>query len=134
MVPLDVRRGTSILVALLLALLINGCMQSMKVNIDDLLSNPERYHGRQICTEGIYVSGFEVSAVGASPYQVGGAVYLTEPAIWIERADIRSRSDCFETQTTPPAEFCNAIVCGLFEYGGSYGHVGAYEYQLRGND
>ena len=97
---LHIRRGASIVMALLLALLINGCIQSMKVDISDLLSNPERYQGREICTEGIYVSGFEASAVGASTYQVGGAVYLTEPAIWIERADIRSSSDCFETQTT----------------------------------
>ncbi|NIN65650.1 MAG: hypothetical protein GTO63_13335 [Anaerolineae bacterium] len=118
--------------ALLLALLISGCIQSMKVDIDDLLSNPERYQGRRICTEGIYVSGFEASALGASTYQVGGAVYLTAPAMWIERPDIRSRSDCFETQTTPPAEFCHATVCGLFECGGEYGHLGAYECQLRG--
>ena len=129
---LHIRRGASIVMALLLALLVNGCIQSMKVDIDNLLSSPERYHGRETCTEGIYVSGFEASALGASTYQVGGAVYLTQPAIWIERADIRSRSNCFETQTTPPAKFCHAIVCGLFEYGGDYGHGGAYEYQLRG--
>ncbi len=130
---LHIRRGASIVTVIVLALLINGCIQSMKVDISDLLSNPERYQGREICTEGVYVSGFEASALGASTYQVGRAVYLTEPAIWIEGADIRSRSNCFEAQTTPPAEFCKVTVCGLFECKGKHGHLGAYQCQLWGD-
>jgi hypothetical protein len=129
---LSIGRVASIVTAILLALLVNGCLQTMEVDISDLLSNPERYQGREICTEGVYVSGFEVSALGASTYQVGGAVHLAEPAIWIESADVRARGDCFETQTIPPAEFCTVTVCGLFECGGEYGHLGAYECQLRG--
>lgn len=129
---LRIGRGASIVMAILSTLLISGCLQSTRADISDLLSNPERYQGREICTEGVYLSGFEASALGASTYQVSGAVYLTEPVIWIERADIRSKGDCFETQTTPPSEFCTVTVCGLFECGGEYGHLGAYECQLRG--
>lgn len=102
------------------------------VEFRDLVSNPQRYDGKSLCTNGVYVSGFEASALGASTYQRGSAVYLTEPAIWVENPDIRSRTDCFKTDTTPPAEFCRAIVCGLFEAGGSYGHLGGYSFQMRG--
>jgi hypothetical protein len=116
----------------LLTLLINGCVRGMEVDIDDLLSSPQSYQGEEICTEAVYASGFEINALGASTYQRGDAVYLTEPVIWLERAEIRSSTDCFSSATTPPVEFCKARVCGFFEYGGNYGHVGAYEYQLRG--
>lgn len=117
---------------------ISGCDQSRKashielIEFSDLVSNPHNYHGKNICAEGAYLLGFEVSALGASTYQQGSAVYLTEPVIWIEGADIRSSTDCFKTDTTPPAEFCQATVCGLFETGGNYGHLGAYKFQIRG--
>lgn len=129
---LNMRKGVFVVIGLGLTLLITSCVQSIEVDIDDLLSNPRSYQKKEVCTEGIYASGFEVNALGAATYREGNAVYLTEPAIWIEGAQIRSRSDCFESATTPPIEFCKVTVCGFLEYGGKYGHVGAYEYQLRG--
>lgn len=102
------------------------------VDFGVLVSKPQHHHGRSVCTTGVYVSGWETSALGASTHEADGAIYLTEPVIWIEGAEIRSRSDWFITQTTPPAEFCKVKVCGLFEYGGDYGHAAAYDYQLRG--
>jgi len=126
------KRALLIVIGLLLTLLINGCARSMEVDIDDLLSSPQSYQGEEICTEGVYASGLEINALGASTYQRGDAVYLTEPVIWLERAEIRSSTDCFSSTTTPPVEFCKVTVCGLFEFGANYGHVGAYDYQLRG--
>jgi hypothetical protein len=126
------KRVVLIVMGLLLTPLINGCVRSIKVGIDDLTSDPRSYQKKEVCTEGIYASGFEVNALAASTYREGDAVYLTEPAIWIEGAQIRSRSDCFESATTPPIEFCKVTVCGFFEFGGQYGHLGGYEYQLGG--
>jgi hypothetical protein len=126
------RRQVTIVIGLLLTLLISGCVRSMEVDIDDLLSNPRSHQGREICTEGVYAAGFEINALAASTLEDGDAVYLTEPAIWLEGAEIRARNDCFTSGTTPPVEFCKVTVCGSFEYGGNYGHVGAYEYELRG--
>ena len=123
----------------LVVALLSGCGQGTSgdaetlVDFGELVTNPRRYHGRQICTTGVYVLGFETSALGASTYRSGSAIYLAEPAIWVWEAEIHNTGDCFSTDTQPPAEFCPAEVCGLFESGGGFGHLGGYEFQLRGS-
>jgi len=127
--------GTNILlVGFLLALSVNACAPRQDVPFEELVSNSERYHGRRICTEGIHATGFEVNALGASWWREGDAVYLTEPVIWLEGAEIRSSTDCVDSRTFPTASFCKGTVCGLFESGGYYGHLGGYAYQLRAQD
>jgi hypothetical protein len=125
-----------LLAAFLLINFINGCGQGhgKMIEFSDLVSNPQKYQGKNICTEGVYISGFEASALGASTYQRGSAVYLTEPTIWIERPDVTiiSRSDCFSTGTLTSSEFCWVTACGIFGTGSNYGHVGAYKFQIRG--
>jgi hypothetical protein len=70
--------------------------------------------------------------LAASTYEKDGAVYLAEPVAWLEGADVRSRSDCFTPDTAPQATFCRVAVCGRFEAAGGYGHLGAYDFQIRG--
>jgi hypothetical protein len=124
---------------LLLVAVLSGCGRGITggdgtfVEFGELVATPQRYHGRQICTAGVYVLGFETSALGASTYQRGSAIYLTEPAIWVGEAEVHSRGDCFSSDAAPPAEFCHVEVCGLFESDGGFGHLGGYEYQLRGS-
>ena len=123
---------------LLLLALLSGCGRGNTgdterfVDFDELVTNAQSYHGQQLCTAGVHVLGFETSALGASTYRRGTAVYLTEPAVWIEGAEIRTTGDCFTSYTAPPAEFCQVELCGLFESGGGYGHLGGYQHQLRG--
>ena len=131
-------KGRVAILLLLLIALLSGCGRwttgdaESFVDFAELVANPQRYHGRQICTDGVYVVGFETSALGASTSQSESAIYLTQPAIWVGEAEIHSTGDCFTKDTEPPAEFCPAEVCGLFESGGGFGHLGGYEYQLRG--
>lgn len=126
----------AVIVSLQSILLMVGCIVTPQrttgevVRFEELVAHPQKYHGSEICATGMYVSGFETTALGASTYEVDGAVYLSQPAIWIEGAEIRTRGDCVKTGGAPPAEFCQAEVCGLFESGGGFGHLGAYEYQL----
>ena len=127
-------RTTPLLTGFVLALSLHACAPRQDVPFEELVSNPERYHGRRVCTEGIYVTGFEVNALGASLRREGEAVYLTEPAIWLEGAEIRSSADCVDSGAFPSSRFCRATVCGLFESGGYYGHLGGYAYQLRAGD
>ena len=123
---------------LLIILLIGGCLGTPKrttgefVEFSELVAHPQRYHGSEICTAGVYALGFETSALGASTHEVDGAVYVSEPTVWIEGAEIRSRGECLKAGGMPQAEFCPVEVCGVFEAGGGFGHVGGYEYQLRG--
>ncbi len=102
------------------------------VQFESLVATPQHYNGQLICTRGVALSGFEASGLAAATYEDEGAVQLTEPIIWLERADVRSQTDCFTTSTVPVYEFCRATVCGRFEYGSRYGHLGGYEFQLRG--
>ena len=105
---------------------------STLVDIQVLTTHPEEYGGTRVCTEGILVSGPEANALGSSSYEEHGAIRLTGPVVWVEKAEIRRRSDCFTTQTPPhPSyEFCRVQVCGRFDYGEKYGHAGCCDYQL----
>jgi len=104
------------------------------VEFAELVTNAQSYHGEELCTAGVYVLGFETSALGASTYERGSAIYLTEPSVWVEGAEIWITGDCFTSDTAPAAEFCRSEVCGLFESGGGHGHLGGYDYQLRGTE
>jgi hypothetical protein len=99
---MTVNRTTLLLVGFVLALSISACAPLQDVPFDDLVSNPERYHGRRVCTEGIHATGFEVNPLGASLRREGEAVYLTEPAIWLEGAEIRSSANCVDSGAIPP--------------------------------
>ncbi len=102
------------------------------VSLDALLAEQGEFNGQYVCTEGVYLTGFEVSALAASTEEEGGYLRLSGPAIWLEGATVQSRQDCVQTDTQPSYEFCQAVVCGMFEAGGSYGHGGGYSYQLEG--
>jgi hypothetical protein len=132
-------KGPAIITTLLLlAALLIGCDHDTMggndegfVDFGELVAAPQRYHGRQICTAGAYALGFETSALGASTYRRGTAYYLVDPAIWVEGAQIRTTGHCFTADTVPATEFCRVEICGLFESGGNFGHLGGYQYQLR---
>jgi hypothetical protein len=130
-----VRKGILWSILVLLVILLGSCTQAHPKSIvfGDLVSNSDRYHGKNVCAEGICVSGFETSALGASTYRDRDVVYLAEPAIWLEGADVVFRRDCFSSGAYPPHEFCQVRACGLFEAGGSYGHAGVYKFQIRGH-
>jgi hypothetical protein len=100
---------------------------SLTIPFIELLSNPIKYSGSNICTEGIYLSGFEVSALGADTYTLNGNIYLTEPAIWVEGVEVVNLNECKVYQGY---SFCSVKICGRFEYGNQYGHMGGYEYQI----
>jgi hypothetical protein len=122
----------TIILSVMAALATNACATMTIVPIDTLLSHPERYNGKRICTRGMYASAFEVNALASSLRQEGSALYLGEPAIWLEGAEIVTTADCWEGAAAPAARFCEATVCGFFEHGARYGHLGGYEYQLSG--
>ena len=123
--------------ALLLAILLAACAPAghyaAPVRFESLVTDPARFDGRLVCTQGVYVSGFESSALGASTTQRGGLRYLTEPAIWIERGDFTARGECLrEGAASQQFEFCHVTVCGRFERCEGCGHGGGYWFQLVG--
>lgn len=116
---------------LMILLFLAGCQSApdavLDIPFDTLVADPGKYDGEFFCTEGIYLSGFEISALGAATYERDGFLYLTEPVIWIERADVKTQAECTSFQGY---QFCPVQVCGRFKFGGSYGHLGGYKYQI----
>jgi hypothetical protein len=112
----------------------DGSSHADMVPFDTLVANAQQYRGQYLCTEGVHVDGFEASGLGAAMFEKDGHPQLTEPVIWVEGADLQSREDCIRTDTNPCFEFCQAVVCGVFEMDGGYGHGGAYAYQMRGRE
>jgi hypothetical protein len=108
-----------------------GREEAVSVPFADLVEQAETYDGSVVCTKGTYVSGFEVSGLGASTERRGGSVYLTEPVIWVEGDVIESTEDCVSEGEHPAFTFCEARVCGVFECGGGHGHLGGYRCQVR---
>jgi hypothetical protein len=105
----------------------------INVPLKQLVANPSHYHGKVVCTEGIYLEGFEVSALSVETNNRDGLTYLTEPALWIEGAAIVSRSNCFvQNDNLGPQsfEFCQVTVCGRFEHCRKCGHLDGYKYRL----
>ena len=102
------------------------------VEFKELVEHPEAYDGKIIRTEGTYLNAFEASALAASTYEYNGRTFLSDPIIWIEGGNIESKNDCLtiKDEISYPTEFCIARICGLFEYGKQYGHLGQYEYQI----
>lgn len=92
------------------------------VSFSDLITNTQRYNGSEICTSGIYLSRCELRLLGESYYEEDGFIYLTEPKIWVESMDVQKRNcfegpPCFGPSRIEYPKFCNANVCGIFEYG-----------------
>jgi hypothetical protein len=102
------------------------------VRFHSLVDTPQNYNGQLVCTHGVSVSSFEASGLASATREDAGGLHLTEPVIWLEGARLLSQTGCFTTSTVPAYEFCEVTVCGRFEYGGRYGHLGAYAYQLSG--
>jgi hypothetical protein len=72
------------------------------VAFDALRANPQQYVGQYVCTEGVHVDAFELSGQAASAHATDGYLHLTEPVIWLEGADFRSREECIQTDAQPP--------------------------------
>ena len=125
------------LLGLLLAILPAACAPAgpgaAPVDFEQLVTEPARFDGRLVCTQGVYVSGFEASALGASTTQRGGLRYLTEPAIWIERGDFTARGACLrDGAASQQFEFCHVTACGRFDRCEGCGHGGGFRFQLVG--
>jgi hypothetical protein len=116
----------------------NSVNQSAKtLKIEDIVKNANHYHNREVCAEGIYVSGFEVSAF-----------YLEDNTkdifadVWIQVKENDFKERILIKGSDRPISFkwSKAKICGLFqeakeyEVSGGFGHMGRYKYQIINKD
>jgi len=106
-----------------------------EVTFDQLFSNPEQYHGRYITLEGFYFQGFEVIVLSEDLKYSGYAEGHLIPEgrmLWIEGGIPQEIYDqLYQQQMMGPTErYGKMRVKGKLEYGGQYGHLGQYNYQI----
>ena len=124
----------------LITLLISGCAigdsgKGASVNFEQLFSNPSQYSGKEITIKGFIFLGFETMVLCEELKKSGyaeGHLIPGERMLWIEGGiptDIHDK--LYGQQTMGPFErFGKVLAKGTFQYGGQYGHLGAYKYQI----
>ena len=126
-----------IIILSLLLLPVTGCSQqnNSEVTFGGLTSDPVRYNGKEITVEGFYFQGFEVQVIAErleySGYAEGHLVPKGE-MIWVEGGIPGEVHEAMYIQDMmgPEERYGKVRITGNFEYGGQYGHLGAYESQI----
>ena len=123
--------------AILSALLVSGCVRpsAPTVTFDQLFSDPARYNGKTITLEGFYFSGFEIIVLAEKLESSGyaeGHLIPEGKMLWVESGIPKEIYDqLYQQQMMGPTERYGKIrVTGKFQFGGKYGHLGAYESQI----
>ena len=119
---------------------ITGCASELQIISDEitfeqLISNPERYNSRNITMEAFYFHGFETIILSNSLKYSGYAEGHFVPngkLIWVEGGiPLEVYNKLNRQQMMGPNERYGKVrVKGKFEYGGSYGHLGGYQFQV----
>jgi hypothetical protein len=116
-----------------------GCAsgQPVKVAFSDLISNPERYDGKEIIIEGYWFDGFEIVVLAERLEPSSFAEGNLQPGgvkIWIKGGLSEEVSSQLYLQpnnsTGYPAHYGKVELTGKLEYGEQYGHMNAYQYQM----
>lgn len=113
-----------------------GCSgEQTDVTFDQLFANPNKYAGRQVSIEGYYYHGFETIVMSERLDYSGYAEGHLIPKglmLWIEGGIPEEVFDGLQQQMMGPVERYGKLrITGTFEYGGKYGHLGQFEYQIK---
>jgi hypothetical protein len=106
------------------------------LSFDDLIAHADQYNGKVVTFEAFFFYGFEIEALsGGLTHQNNSSLWTpTNPRIWFSGNIPQDVTDRFYTQTdTPsgyPERYGKIRITGTFQYGGAYGHLNAYNYQL----
>lgn len=119
---------------------ITGCAGEQRIINDEatfeqLVSNPERYNGKRITVEAFYFHGFEIIVICDSLKYSGyaeGHLIPDSKLIWVEGGiPLEVYNKLNRQQIIGPDERYGKVrIQGKFENGGSYGHVGGYQFQI----
>ena len=105
------------------------------VDFDQLLTSPEQYNGQDVTIEGFFFHGFEIVVLSEyleySGYAEGHLVPKGK-MLWIEGGISKEVYDRLYKQEMmgPTERYGKIMLKGKFEYGGKYGHLGAYSSQI----
>lgn len=128
---------------LVFSMLLSGCTSNETDTtalslFDAIKVNPEMYNGQTVTFTGYWFDGFEIVVVAEylepqqywpGNYQPGGIL------IWVQGGlpdEVSSKLYLqADNPTGYPAHYGKVEVTGILEYGGPFGHMNAYQYQLQ---
>ena len=124
----------------LIVLGVSGCAdedssKGYSITFERLFSNPGQYNERTITIEGFVFLGFETMVLSEELRQSGyaeGHLIPGDRVIWIEGGIPTDIYNNLHEQSMmgPDERFGKVLVTGTFQYGGQYGHLGGYKYQI----
>ena len=116
---------------------ITGCVPSSikEVTFDQLFSDPNGYTNKEISIEGFYFHGFEIVVLSERLEYSGFAAGHLAPKgrmIWVAGGIPKEVYDELTQQQMmgPSERYGKLVITGKFEYGGQYGHLGGYDFQI----
>jgi len=117
-----------------------GCSEERATGVqyatlEQLFTNPDKYNGRQVVVEGFYFHGFETIVLSERLEYSGyaeGHLVTKGKMLWVEGGIPKGIYDKLnQQQMMGPAERYGKVkITGKFEYGGQFGHLGAYGSQI----
>ncbi len=127
-----------VIVTLVLAF---GCAstanKNMNIDFNQLINSANKYNDKTVTVEGYYFSGFEIVVLTGSLQPstfAEGNVNPTVPMIWLTGNFPQDIHTGLNVQNNTPSgypEYYGKIkVTGKFEFGGKYGHLNAFNYQI----
>jgi hypothetical protein len=107
------------------------------VTFNDLISQPASFNNRYVTVDAYYFSGFEISALAAglvpSAFNPSNVI-PAQPLIWVTGDLGQSVYQNLKQQTNTPSGYTeyygHVRITGVFQYGGHYGHLDAYNYLI----
>jgi len=108
---------------------------TQNVTLSQLLARPIQYNDKIITIEGFYFHGFEVIVLSEKLEYSGHTPGHFVPGgkmIWIEGGiPLEVFANLYRQGMMGPTERYGKVrITGKFQYGGTYGHLGAYTYQI----
>jgi hypothetical protein len=131
-----------VLISMLLLVIIctaAGCgraaIQVPELTFDRLFTNPDKYNGKQVILEGFYFHGFETIVLCERLEYSGNAEGGLVPQgrmLWVEGGIPREIYDKLNQQQMmgPQERYGKVKITGKFDYGGQFGHLGAFVSQI----
>lgn len=109
--------------------------EAKEVTFEQLFLDPYLYNGKDIVIEGFYYQGWETIVLSEKLVFSGyapGHLIPDGKMLWIEKGVPKEIYDnAYQQQMMGPLERYGKVrIKAKFEYGGEYGHLGQYEYQV----
>ncbi len=116
---MDTVRTCSVLAVIVF--LASSASPQSRIVFCDLMRNPAEYSGKLVKIRATWVYGFEWSYLHCLD---------CEGRVWLDTSQIDEQSEKALKHTPKGAAIVNMDVEGVFQTGGSFGHLNGYRYQL----